>query len=197
MIIQLSRKYVCRYGAPVLDRVDTRIFQLKYFAHCMACNFCNDWCCSFGADVDVQAAKRILARSAELEQFTGVPSKDWFDPTDETEDDDAPGGLYLRLNAKNDACVFLNPRGRGCMLHSYSLQAGLDYHELKPMICAIFPLSFDDGLLVHADEVEDRELVCSGDGPSLYSGVRGELLYYFGQALIDELDAIATTDEHR
>ncbi len=81
------------------------------------------------------------------------------------------------------------------MLHSFSVEKNLDYHDLKPMICSIFPLTFEEGLLVHADEVEDKELVCADQGLSLYAGVRSELLYYFGQEMIDELDSLAATDE--
>ena len=36
----------------------------------------------------------------------------------------------------------------------------------------------------------DKSLVCAGDGPSLYDGVRGELAYYFGRGLVEELDAL-------
>lgn len=193
MIIQLSRNYPSRYGKPVLNRVDTSIFRMKYFAHCMSCNFCHDWCCQFGADVDVHNGARIQQRAAAIEAFVGVSREEWFDPSESCEDDEAPGDLWLRTSVRNGACVFLNPNGRGCMLHSFSIKENIDYHELKPMVCAIFPLSFEEGLLVHTDEIEDNELVCAGEGPSLYSGVRSELLYYFGQDLIDELDSLVFT----
>jgi hypothetical protein len=54
----------------------------------------------------------------------------------------------------------------------------------------LFPLTFEDGVLVASSEVEERELVCAGSGPSLYEGVRGELAYYFGDAFVAELDSI-------
>ena len=188
MIIQLSKAYPSRYGAPVIDRVDTAIFEMKYFAHCMACTFCKDWCCWFGADVDLENVKRLEARSNELEQYTRIPRDDWFDKEDIIEDYQAPGELWFRTNATSGACVFLNRSTRGCMLHSFSIEKNIDYHELKPFVCAIFPLSFEDGLLVHADEVEDQSLVCAGQGPSLFEGVRSELFYYFGSEFVAELD---------
>lgn len=137
-----------------------------------------------------------MARAAELEAYVGVPRQEWFDPSDVCEDEEAPGQLWWRTNIKNGRCVFLNPNGRGCMLHSFSLKEGTDYHELKPMVCSIFPLTFEDGLLIQADEVDDKELVCAGEGPSLYSGVRSEILYYFGQGLVDELDSLCVTTEN-
>jgi Fe-S-cluster containining protein len=190
MIIPLSKPYTCRYGAPVIDRVDSLIFELKYFAHCMACNFCNDWCCRFGADVDAHNAERLDAKADELEKFIGVPKQQWFDPSDTCEDDEAPGKIWFRTTVKNDACVFLNPQGRGCMLHSFSLSKNLDYHDYKPLVCAIFPLSFEEGLLVHADELDEKSLVCAGQGLSLFEGVRNELQYYFGEQMVTELDSV-------
>jgi Fe-S-cluster containining protein len=193
MIIQLSKNYRSRYGTPAIDRVDTSIFERKYFAYCMSCNFCNDWCCWHGADVDVHNAHRITALTEELERYTGVPREEWFDESQMCEDEEAPGQLWWRTSNSKGACVFLNRNTRGCMLHSFALQQNMDYHDLKPLVCSIFPLTFEEGLLVHADEVEDKELVCTGEGPSLYSGVRSELLYYFGQELVEELDSLNTS----
>ena|SRR5688572_13818609 len=190
MIIPLSQSYPSRYGSPVIDRVDTRVFEYRYFAHCMACNFCKDWCCWHGADVDAENGERIAASASDLEQFTQTSREEWFDDSETCEDDEAPGKIWLRTSVKNGACVFLNPNGRGCMLHSFSLQRNMDYHDLKPLVCAIFPLTFEEGLLIHADEVEDEELVCAGEGPSLYHGVRAELLYYFGSPFVEELDRL-------
>lgn len=190
MIIPLSKPYVCRYGTPVIDRVDSQIFELKYFAHCMACNFCNDWCCWHGADVDAYNAERLDAKAAELEKYIGVRKEDWFDPSETCEDDEAPGKVWFRTSVKNGACVFLNPQGRGCMLHSFSLQKDLDYHDLKPLVCAIFPLTFEEGLLVYADEIDEKSLVCADQGLSLFEGVRNELQYYFGEQMVRELDSV-------
>jgi hypothetical protein len=76
------------------------------------------------------------------------------------------------------------------MLHSFALERGLDYHELKPMVSSLFPVTFDFGLLHPSNEIEDRSLQCWGDGPTLYQGVRGEIEWYFGAGLVAELDAL-------
>ena len=47
------------------------------------------------------------------------------------------------------------------------------------------------------DEVEDGTLVCLGQGPTLYQGVRSELEYYFGPSFVEELDAIEATHARR
>jgi Fe-S-cluster containining protein len=156
----------------------------------MSCDFCNDWCCWLGADIDIENVSRLKQHAAELERYVGVSQDQWFDPDDVLEDEDAPGEFWWRTNGKSGKCVFLNRNGRGCMLHSFSLSKNMDYHELKPLVCAIFPLTFDEGLLIHADEVEDQELVCADQGLSLYAGVREELLYYFGPEFIEELDSL-------
>ena len=76
------------------------------------------------------------------------------------------------------------------MLHSFALERGLDYHELKPMVSSLFPVTFDWGLLHPSNEIEDRSLQCVDDGPTLYQGVRGEIEWYFGVELVRELDAL-------
>ena len=76
------------------------------------------------------------------------------------------------------------------MLHTFALGRGIDYHEIKPMVCSLFPVTFDGGLLHPSNEIEDRSLQCIDDGPTLYQGVRSEIEFYFGAGLVAELDAL-------
>jgi hypothetical protein len=177
VIRPLSRAYTCRYGAPTVDRVDPAIFVRS--------------CCQYGVDVDVTNVARLREQAKGdrgLEAFTGVPEERWF--TGEWVDDkEFPGGRMTRTSVEDGACVFRSRKGRGCMIHSYALERGIDYHDLKPMVSALFPLTFDYGLLHPSNEIVDRSLQCIDDGPSLYRGVRDEVGYYFGQGLVGELDA--------
>lgn len=189
MIRALSRSYACRWGVPVVDRVDTAIFARRYFMHCMQCSYCFDSCCQYGVDVDAPNVERLRARAPELERFTGVPRDRWF--TEEwTDDAEVPGGRHTRTRVEDGACVFRSRTARGCMIHSYAVDAGLDYHELKPMVSVLFPVTFDGGLLHPSNEIADRSLQCIDDGPSLYRGVRDEIAWYFGAALVAELDGL-------
>jgi len=189
MVRQLSQFYPSRYGTPVIGSVETDIFRIKYFTHCSSCTFCNDWCCSFGVDVDVQNLRRIEAHTVELEHYTGIPKERWFEQ-EFTFDEEYPGGSCTRTQTDEKGCVFLNKNGRGCLLHSYSIEKGIDYHELKPLISCLFPLTYDDGALVPAVEVDDKTLVCLDSGLTLYRGVRDEVQYYFGESLVAELDEL-------
>ena len=56
-IMPLQREYV--YGNLAISFVHRDIFLKAYFARCLECNFCHDWCCSFGADIDIQNVERI------------------------------------------------------------------------------------------------------------------------------------------
>ena len=189
MIRALSRSYTCRWGAPVVDRVETTVFLYTYFVECMRCSYCHDSCCQYGVDVDVENVARLEARATDIERFTGVPRDRWF--TGEwTNDAEFPGGRQTRTRVEDGACVFRNRAGRGCTIHSFALAEGVDYHELKPMVSVLFPITFDGGLLHPSTEIEDRSLQCYGDGPTLYRGVRSEIAWYFGSDLVDELDAI-------
>ena len=58
------------------------------------------------------------------------------------------------------------------------------------MVCSLFPVTFDCGLLHPSNEIVDRSLQCIDDGPTLYRGVRDEIAWYFGAELVAELDAL-------
>jgi hypothetical protein len=58
------------------------------------------------------------------------------------------------------------------------------------MVSILFPLTFEHGALVPSPEAVDGSLICSGDGPSLYDGVRDELAHFFGEQLIAALDTL-------
>jgi hypothetical protein len=139
-------------------------------------------------DVDAENVRRILARADAIEAYTGIPRAQWF--TGEQADDDFPGGRCTRTQTAQGACVFLSRAGQGCLLHSFANANGLDYHELKPMVSSLFPLTFAYGALLPSAEIRDGTLVCLGRGPTLYGGIRRELAYYFGGQLIAELDEL-------
>ena len=191
MIIKLPQSYSALYGAPVIDRIDTDIFTRTYFAHCMDCGFCGDSCCQYGVDVDVKNVARINAVADKLEPFVGSSRDQWFESGFES-DPHFPGGLVTRTKVVDGACVFLNRKGRGCLLHSFALQDGFNFNQIKPLVSAIFPVTFDSGCLCPSDEIPTNELICQGVGPSLYEGSRSDLLHYFGAEMIAILDKMLT-----
>ncbi|MFQ6046888.1 MAG: hypothetical protein ACE5PT_11120 [Gemmatimonadales bacterium] len=188
-LLSLSRTYPSRYGAPAIAWIDSTIFRIHYFTYCLECTFCHDWCCQFGVDVDLVHYRVIQRHSDALEAYTGIARGDWF--TEEYEEDPGvPGGGSMRTAARRGACVFLNRSGRGCLLHAFAIERGIDYRELKSLVDCLFPLSFYDDVLCPADEVEEGSLVCVGTGPTLYRGLRDTLEYYFGKGFVRELDAM-------
>lgn len=189
MILALRRPYPSRLGAPTLDRVDSAIFWRRYFVSCLQCGYCKDSCCQYGADADAVTVARVEALADEIEAYTGIARSRWWTQS-WNEDREFPGGRQTRTRVEDGACVFLNRRGRGCMLHSFALSRGMDYHEPKPLVCSLFPVTFDGGLLHPSNEIADGSLQCIGDGPTLYQGVRGEIEWYFGAELRAELDSL-------
>jgi hypothetical protein len=189
MSLVLHREYPCVMGGPVLQGVDPAIFRLRYFTHCMDCGFCHDACCDHGVDIDLGNVARLRALPRNFQDRIGAPQSQWF-TTDVTRDVEFPGGAHVRTATRNGACIFRNRAARGCAIHAYCLEQGLDYHLLKPMVSILFPVTFEHGVLTASGEAADGSLICSGSGPSLYDGARGELLYYFGPALIAELDGL-------
>ena len=119
----------------------------------------------------------------------GYPEADWFTDTVVT-DAEFPSGKHVRTQVRDGACVFRNRKGRGCLIHSYALNTGGDYHDLKPLVSVLFPLTFEYGVLEPSNEIQDGSVICYGAGPTVYEGSRDELLYYFGQDMVAELDAL-------
>ena len=161
----------------------------------MACGFCNDQCCDYGVDIDFANMERLRALGPAFEAFAGVPQAEWFAPRDRR-GREFPSGAHGRTRAADGKCVFAGRQGRGCKIHAYCLENGLDYHLYKPMVSILFPLTFEHGVLVPSAEAADGSLICAGDGPSLYEGVRGELAYFFGEELRGA-DARRTALSHR
>lgn len=187
-IVSLSREYVS--GNIAIAFVHRDIFRMSYFARCLECSFCHDWCCSFGADIDIQNVEKILQHREGILQFVRPPEGEWFEP-DYSYYEEYTGNLYTRINPQGPRCAFISRDQRGCGLHRYALSRGMDYHEIKPLVCSLFPLSFGEGVLTIAPELEDNSLVCAGAGESVYRSLREEIEFYFGRELAEELDAIA------
>jgi Fe-S-cluster containining protein len=189
MIIPLSRPFASIEGVPVVSHVDPEIFVRTYFMHCMKCDFCHDSCCGHGADIDATNIRRLKAHAEELEAHVGVPRHQWFEKGYSL-DADFPGGRYTRTRTQKNRCVFLNREGRGCLIHRYCMEHNVDFHELKPLVCSLFPLSFHEGVLCPSAEIMDESLQCLGPGPTLYRGARADVRYYFGAELVAELDEL-------
>jgi Fe-S-cluster containining protein len=185
----LSRSYPSRRGDPHVSWVDARIFSLRFFARCMECTFCHDACCARGCDADLQEVRRIeLDHGSALAPRVASPRGSWFAP-ELHEDADFQGGQYRSSRVLGRGCVFLEPE-RGCKIHAYAIEQGLDYHDLKPWLCWLFPLTVEAGELCPQASAIDRSLVCSGQGATLYRAQRGELLHMFGPELVRECDAL-------
>jgi Fe-S-cluster containining protein len=183
---QPSRRRLPLEGVEGLYEVDPDIFRLRYFQDCMRCDFCHDSCCSWGADVAVPERDRILRHADALKAWVPHSVEKWF--TSEVKyDDEYEGGAFVRTQVADGRCVFLNRQGRGCLLHAFALNEGRDYHPIKPMVCWLFPVIFDRGLLRPNFDVRDG-LICVDRGPTLYRSSRDELRVRFGEGLIQKLD---------
>jgi hypothetical protein len=191
-VVLLPRAYASRYGTPVITHVDTEIFRYTYFTHCLECSFCHDQCCEHGVDVDLYHVARLERYADQIEAYTGIPRMRWLTKRIEV-DAEQPGGGALRTRVRGGACVFLRRNERGCLVHAFALERGIDYHEIKSLVDCLFPITFADGTLYPADEVADGTLSCVGTGPTLYRGLRSELSYYFGAGLVTVLDELESS----
>jgi len=164
------------------------IFEKRYFGRCLDCLFCDDMCCTYGCPVDKRERDRILGYASALEARLTIPASVWFE--DEViEDPDYPSGEAFRTRVYRNKCVFYNHDARGCGLHSFALEEGLDWRVLKPMVCVLFPLSWEEGQLLVSAFLD--ELPCRGQGPSVFEAQRDELRLYLGDSFVSELETRA------
>ncbi|HEU0033487.1 MAG TPA: DUF3109 family protein [Kofleriaceae bacterium] len=158
-------------------------------AHAQPVNEKLDACCQYGCDVDLAEREAILARTDAIRPLLRAEVKHarWFDPEEEV-DADYPSGRVVRTEVFEDRCIFLAHDQRGCAIHRASLEQGWDFRGVKPAICRLFPLSYEEDVIVIADEYP--EYSCAHvDGPTLYRITRDTLGELFGQDLVVQLDA--------
>lgn len=147
-----------------------------------------DACCQYGCDVDLAERDAILARADDLRALLrpDAASARWFDDA-VVEDPDYPSGKVVRTEVLGGGCIFLAHDRRGCAIHRASLERGWDFRGVKPAICRLFPISYEEDAIVIADEYP--EYSCAHvEGPSLYRITRDTLGELFGAALVAALD---------
>jgi Fe-S-cluster containining protein len=147
-------------------------------------------CCQYGADVDLRERDAIMEHAAQIGALLtpGAREAPWF--TDEVQDDpDYPSGQHVRTATFEGGCVFLSHDRRGCAIHRSALEAGWDFHQVKPHICRLFPLSYEDDAFCLSDDFVDYDCADRAGAPSVYRVARETIAAVFGPELVAALDA--------
>jgi len=184
---------------PRFRRVQRDIFVKRVVGDCMshACALVKegdraklDACCQYGVDVDLSEQRGILAHAEQIRSLLVDEVKDvpWF-KDEVTEDADFPSGAYVRTRTHADGCLFLAHDLRGCAIHRASIEAGWDFHGIKPHVCRLFPLSYDSEAIVISDDYADYSCAYDADAPTLYQVGRPDLAAIFGAELVAAMDA--------
>jgi Fe-S-cluster containining protein len=190
-MVYLSRQYVSLLGSTKAFRVSEELFTTPFDWNCMEKSCAA--CCHNGVWVELATVVKILKVKALDDYAVRVPRKKWFDRY--VIYDDFQQGLFLPTRKVNGCCSFFNndPNLFGCSIQRYSDWKGLDIHTLKPMMCLLFPIDCTNGLLSAKLKIPGITVFPCSDarmGSTVYRVLRGELQYYFGSALVQELDAI-------
>ena len=167
--------------------VDEKMMSRCYFARCIECDLCDDNCCSYGCPVDISEVIRIMAYKHELESRLKIPAAEWFMENTQKRPE-FPSGMVKITRINNGKCVFHDNISGGCHLHRLALEKGFDPHRIKPMVCFLFPLTWD-GPYLYVSEFLD-ELPCKDTGTSIFESLRNELMIYLGSDFIKELEKI-------
>jgi Fe-S-cluster containining protein len=150
-----------------------------------------DACCQYGVDVDIGERDGILAHAEQIRDILGVEAKDepWFG-SEERVDVDFPSGRFVRTRTHGDGCIFLHHDQRGCAIHRASIEGDWDFHGIKPHVCRLFPLSYDDEAIVLSDDYPDYSCAYDPEAPSVYRVGRPDLQAIFGSELVAAMDAV-------
>jgi Fe-S-cluster containining protein len=183
---------------PRFRSVDRDVFVRRIVADCMthACRMHHedrellDACCQYGADVDVGERDQILHHAAQIRTILRPEARNmpWFTGDVEV-DADFPSGSHVRTRTFRGGCVFLAHDQRGCAIHRASIEAGWDFHGVKPHVCRLFPLSYEEESIVISDDYADYSCAYLPDAPTLYRNGRDTLRAIFGDDLVRAMDA--------
>ncbi len=110
--------------------------------------------------------------------------------------------LMMRRKKSSDECVLSIPGGKGCYLHRYALDRGLDPIDVKPYVCSLYPVVViiigDDVVVTTVNRESETILDCGGathpcvakkgkrDDHALIKS-KGIMVKMFGAKIYDEL----------
>lgn len=181
-------------GAIKLHAVEDDLFKHLCIPDCLQFDVCHDICCSYGCDVSRDEVARIMAHKEELEKLLKLPAERWF-KQHWTKDSDFPSGEFVRSRVRRGKCVFYAHELRGCMLHRFAVRERFDPHLIKPMVCFMFPATWENGNLLAAGFLS--ELPCDAKGVTVYQSQKKEIGYYFGTEIVKELDGLEATRNNK
>jgi len=185
LIDDLSRETDERYKQYLISRPRTLvhqnlIFDLEHLDSYYDCQGCRQkkrkaFCC---ADHDLELTDRDIAEIEKLlpaacAAFPGlarqVREKGFWEWGEDFE--------RVMRKKKSGECVFLMPGAGGCYLHAWALSAGRDPFEVKPYVCALYPLAViligDEVVVTTVNRVSAKILDC-GNGVHPCAQKRGK-----------------------
>ena len=150
-----------------------------------------DACCQYGVDVDLGERRGILKHATQIRDILSpsVADQPWFH-AEEKPDTDFPSGAYVRTRTHRGGCIFLSHDKRGCAIHRAAIEGGWDFRGIKPHVCRLFPLTYDDTSIVLSDDYADYSCAYEPTAPTVYRVGRAGLADIFDQALVDEMDRV-------
>ena len=179
--LPLSRAYVARDGAPVIHEVDAAIFHAPVLRPLHALRLLRATRAASTASTSPSRSATASSRSADaIEPRVGVPRDAWFDARRSSTTPIFPAARRRAPRWSTAAASFSGARRAAACCTPSRWSEGEDYHVLKPMVSALFPVTFGGGALLCSEELTDGSLVCAGEGPTAYEMARDELAYYFG-----------------
>lgn len=142
-----------------ITKISEKCFQQKGFDErgCYGCN-CNDSCCRYGADFDKEAYELVLKNKDLIEPLIENKIENCFEKQFSNKPDFLGNNSIRSLRGSHGFCIFHNKIGKGCTLYKLVNEKGLS-KRILPSICKLFPLSWEDGKLVHYTELKDDNML--------------------------------------
>jgi Fe-S-cluster containining protein len=136
-----------------IDSFSNEIVEKKGFDEvgCYGCS-CKDACCKYGADIDINAYKKIIEKRELVESLIDMKIEDCIEEDDE--DPEFLGGSAKRSKVVDGFCAFHLREGKGCALFKLNHDGKAD-RDIIPSICRLYPLNWEKGRLYFDEDIED------------------------------------------
>lgn len=174
--------------------------------HDMPAMVCGGKCCFTSPMVRIDDQYRIMERLDEIAEHLPPMNKMLIEET-------GPFNDEMATKTPEGACIFWRREDGKCAIHVYADENGMDWRNLKPLPCVLFPLSMVAGRqledqpgaryfirIANPSAVQQRGIQCPIGNDQLlpaYLNLKDEMDFYFGEGFHETLcDAYSAFKRH-
>jgi Fe-S-cluster containining protein len=167
---------------------------------------CGGKCCYTSPMIRIDDQYRILEHLSGIQQHLPALNRMLISEVGPFQDE-------MATKTPEGACIFWRRQDGKCAIHVYAQETGIDWHNLKPLPCVLFPLSIVSGRqldeqpgarffvrIANPGAVQQHGIRCPIGSEQLlpaYLNMRDEMDFFFGTGFHETLcDAYSDFQQH-